>query len=49
MAPSDAVETSTDAGTVSVYGQVTFAERQGGDLHLDLYVPETEDPPLVVY
>ena len=49
MAPSDAVETSTDAGTVSVYDQVTFAERQGGDLHLDLYVPETEDPPLVVY
>jgi acetyl esterase/lipase len=47
--PSDAVETSTEAGTVSVYEHVTYAEREAGDLHLDLFVPETEDPPLVVY
>lgn len=46
---SGAVETNTESGTVSVHEHVTYAEREEGDLHLDLFVPGTGDPPLVVY
>ncbi|WP_042666568.1 alpha/beta hydrolase [Haloferax sp. ATB1] len=34
---------------VTVYEGVTYAERPEGAMKLDLYVPEREDPPLVVY
>jgi|GEM_PF-777733 len=38
-----------DAGDVRVHEGITYAERDVGDLQLDLFVPEREDPPLVVY
>ncbi|ELZ88668.1 Esterase/lipase-like protein [Haloferax sulfurifontis ATCC BAA-897] len=34
---------------ITVYEGVTYAERPEGAMKLDLYVPEREDPPLVVY
>lgn len=34
---------------VSTYEGLTYATRDDGDLELDLFVPELEDPPLVVY
>ncbi|GAB3675191.1 alpha/beta hydrolase fold domain-containing protein [Halopiger thermotolerans] len=59
--PASATETGTDDGasndvdesvSVAAYEDVTYAEREAGELKLDLYVPEpeTDDPtPLVVY
>jgi len=45
-----AQETTTDrAMSVERFQGVTYAERDAGDMQLDLFVPETEDPPLVVY
>lgn len=38
-----------DAGDVRVHEDITYAERDVGDLQLDLFVPERNDPPLVVY
>ncbi|SFR85717.1 Acetyl esterase/lipase [Halomicrobium zhouii] len=38
-----------DSGDVRVHEGITYAERDVGDLQLDLFVPEREDPPLVVY
>lgn len=35
--------------SVTVHEGVTYAERESGELALDLYRPEVEDPPLVVY
>jgi acetyl esterase/lipase len=40
---------SKDSGDVSVHEGITYAERDVGDLQLDLFVPERDDPPLVVY
>jgi len=28
---------------------ITYAEREAGEMKLDLYLPQREDPPLVVY
>ncbi len=38
-----------DSGTVRVHEGITYAERDVGDLQLDLFVPERGDPPLVAY
>ncbi|WP_049928478.1 alpha/beta hydrolase [Halopiger goleimassiliensis] len=52
MAPgssSNAIDGSGDA-SVTVYEDVTYAEREAGAMKLDLYVPETDgSTPLVVY
>jgi len=34
---------------ITVQKGITYAERESGDVKLDLYLPEREDPPLVVY
>jgi len=34
---------------VTVHRGLTYAERESGEMQLDLYVPESESPPLVVY
>ncbi|WP_435101500.1 alpha/beta hydrolase fold domain-containing protein [Halarchaeum sp. P4] len=34
---------------VTVHEGVTYAEREAGEMKLDLYLPEHENPPLVVY
>jgi len=33
----------------TVHDGITYAEREAGELQLDLYLPPSEDPPLVVY
>jgi len=33
----------------TVHEGITYAEREAGDMKLDLYLPDREDPPLVVY
>lgn len=39
----------TDADAVTVHEGVTYADRDGAELKLDLYVPAVGEPPLVVY
>lgn len=39
----------SDADTVTVHEGITYADRNGAELKLDLYLPAVEDPPLVVY
>ena len=44
----------TDESTVqrdetTVHEGITYAEREAGEMKLDLYLPESESPPLVVY
>jgi acetyl esterase/lipase len=34
---------------VTVHDGITYAEREAGEMELDLYLPDREDPPLVVY
>ncbi|ELZ28104.1 Esterase/lipase-like protein [Halosimplex carlsbadense 2-9-1] len=34
---------------VTVHEGITYAERETGELKLDLYLPHSDDPPLVVY
>ncbi|WEL17522.1 Dipeptidyl aminopeptidase/acylaminoacyl-peptidase [Halorhabdus sp. SVX81] len=41
--------TSGDVDAVESYEGVTYAERDAGEMKLDLFVPETDAPPLVVY
>ena len=42
--------TESASKSVAAHEDVTYAEREAGELKLDLYVPETDDePPLVVY
>ncbi|MEF8851424.1 MAG: alpha/beta hydrolase [Haloarculaceae archaeon] len=35
--------------SVTVYDGITYADREASELKLDLYLPEAENPPLVVY
>lgn len=50
MTPSDDdTEASERQDKVTVHEGVTYAERDAGELHLDLYLPDAESPPLVVY
>ncbi|MFC4988267.1 MULTISPECIES: alpha/beta hydrolase [Saliphagus] len=39
----------TDTDSVTVHDGITYADRDGDELKLDLYVPPVEYPPLVVY
>ncbi|RRJ31993.1 alpha/beta hydrolase [Halocatena pleomorpha] len=34
---------------ITIHEGITYAERETGEMKLDLYVPESETPPLVVY
>jgi len=40
---------TTHVDTVETYEGVTYADRDAGAMNLDLFVPETDAPPLVVY
>jgi acetyl esterase/lipase len=46
---SGAAGASTHSPAVRSHEDVTYASRDAGDLKLDLYVPDVEDPPLVVW
>lgn len=49
-ATDDDDETADSSPSVAVHEDVTYATRDAGEMKLDLYVPETDDPaPLVVY
>ncbi|ESP90057.1 alpha/beta hydrolase [Candidatus Halobonum tyrrellensis] len=49
--PTDDADASDESGgdPVAVFEGVTYADREAGAMDLDLFVPETDDPPLVVY
>ena len=49
MVRSNGGGASDQEGTVSVHEGVTYAERASGEMKLDLYVPDVDAPPLVVY
>lgn len=46
---SGAEETAIPDETVETYEGITYAQRDAGAMKLDLFVPETDAPPLVVY
>lgn len=47
--PRSSSDRSDEAVDVTVQEDITYADREAGAMKLDLYVPETESPPLVVY
>jgi len=42
-------EATVHEGETTVHEGITYAERETGQLKLDLYLPDSENPPLVVY
>ena len=48
MPPTDRADPH-DGGSVSIHEGLTYADRDAGEMKLDLFVPDAANPPLVVY